>query len=68
MVEAATDLDARADRIQKALDAFDRANAADPNLEIVDGKEVPKELIYGRRMSEWLGSVTSALSRMGGPK
>lgn len=41
-------------RLQMALDAFDRANAADPNLEPVDGREVPKELIYGQRMSAWL--------------
>jgi len=41
-------------RLQVALDAFDRANAADPNLEPVDGREVPKELIYGQRMSAWL--------------
>ena len=44
----------RVDRLQRALDAFDRANAADPNLENVDGKDLPKELIYGRRMSAWL--------------
>jgi hypothetical protein len=37
-----------------ALDAFDRANAADPNLESVDGRDLPKELIYGQRMSAWL--------------
>ena len=42
------------DRLQQAFDAFDRANAADPNLESVDGQSVPKELIYGRRMSDWL--------------
>lgn len=44
-------------RLQAGLEAFDRANAADPNLEIVDGQEVPKELIYGRRMSEWLARL-----------
>ncbi|MDJ0945976.1 MAG: DUF4202 domain-containing protein [Kiloniellales bacterium] len=40
-----------------ALSAFDRANAADPNLE--DGSEgpQPKELIYGRRMSACLAQV-----------
>jgi len=42
------------DRLQRALDAFDRANAADPNLELVDGEKLPKELIYGQRMSAWL--------------
>lgn len=37
-----------------ALEAFDRANAADPNCETVDGVARPKELLYGRRMSDWL--------------
>jgi len=45
---------APAGRLRRALEAFDRANAADPHRELVDGQEVPKELIYGRRMSEWL--------------
>lgn len=44
----------RIGKLQRALEAFDRANAADPHLELVDGQDVPKELIYGRRMSEWL--------------
>ena len=39
-----------ADRYQRALALFDAANAEDPNLE--DGQ--PKELLYGRRMSEML--------------
>jgi Domain of unknown function (DUF4202) len=41
-------------RFRMALDAFDRANAADPNLEPVDGRDIPMELIYGQRMSAWL--------------
>lgn len=41
-------------KLQLALEAFDRANAADPHFELVDGQKIPKELIYGRRMSEWL--------------
>jgi hypothetical protein len=45
---------AQVGKLQRALDAFDRANAADPHVELVDGQEVPKELVYGRRMSEWL--------------
>ncbi|MCA9563880.1 MAG: DUF4202 family protein, partial [Myxococcales bacterium] len=28
--------------------------ANDPNLEVVAGESVPKELVYGQRMSEWL--------------
>lgn len=41
-------------RLSAALAAFDEANRQDPNLEIVDGKPVPKELIYGQRMSQRL--------------
>jgi hypothetical protein len=52
--QAGPERPAASDRLHEALDAFDRANAADPNREIVDGEEVPKELIYGRRMSAWL--------------
>ncbi|HET6719482.1 MAG TPA: DUF4202 domain-containing protein [Rhodocyclaceae bacterium] len=37
-------------RYQRAIALFDAANAEDPNLE--DGQ--PKELLYGRRMSEML--------------
>lgn len=38
----------------QAVVLFDAANAADPNKEIVDGQEMPKELIYAQRMSEML--------------
>lgn len=41
-------------RFERAIALFDAANAADPNRETIDGKEVPKELLYGRRMSEML--------------
>ena len=40
------------DRYQKAIAAFDNANAQDPNKEMFDGKEFPKELIYAQRMTE----------------
>lgn len=39
-------------RFQRAIALFDAANAEDPNLERADGKEWPKELLYGRRMTE----------------
>jgi hypothetical protein len=38
-------------RLDDALRRFDEANAQDPNSEMVDGQPVPKELVYGRRMS-----------------
>lgn len=41
-------------RLERAIALFDAANAADPNKEIVDGQEVPKELLYAQRMSEML--------------
>ena len=40
------------ERYSAAIAAFDQANAEDPNQEVVDGKEYPKELLYARRMSE----------------
>lgn len=39
-------------RYQAAIAAFDQANAEDPNLEMAEGKEYPKELLYAERMSE----------------
>jgi hypothetical protein len=42
------------EKLHKALAAFDQANREDPNLENIDGQALPKELIYGQRMSERL--------------
>lgn len=42
------------DLLQETYTAIDTANNKDPNKEIIDQKEVPKELIYGKRMSEML--------------
>jgi len=36
---------------QAAIAAFDKANAEDPNKEMDDGKEYPKELLYAQRMT-----------------
>lgn len=41
-------------RLQRTLDAFDALNREDPNHERVDGQDLPKELIYGQRMSACL--------------
>ncbi|HIO91632.1 MAG TPA: DUF4202 domain-containing protein [Leucothrix mucor] len=38
----------------KAVELFDAANSEDPNIEIVDGNEVPKELLYSQRMSNMI--------------
>jgi hypothetical protein len=33
---------------------FDGENALDPNREIADGQSLPRELIYARRLTEWV--------------
>ncbi len=40
------------ERYQAAIAAFDKANAEDPNKEMANGKEYPKELLYAQRMTE----------------
>jgi hypothetical protein len=37
---------------QAAIAAFDKANSEDPNQEVFEGREYPKELLYAQRMSE----------------
>ena len=38
-------------RFRRAVERFDAANAEDPNRELADGVEQPKELVYARRMT-----------------
>jgi hypothetical protein len=38
-------------RLDEALRRFDEANAQDPNTELIGGQPMPKELVYGQRMS-----------------
>jgi len=38
----------------QSVSQMNAANSEDPNIEIADGKEWPKELLYSRRMSEML--------------
>lgn len=42
------------ERFEAAIKRIDDVNGGDPNEEAVDGQPVPKELIYGHRMSAWL--------------
>ncbi len=44
-------------RFRAALQAFDEANGRDPNREAVDGVEYPRELVYARRLSEWVSRL-----------
>jgi hypothetical protein len=41
-------------RFQRAIERFDASNAEDPNCELADGREQPKELLYAQRMSAML--------------
>ncbi len=40
-----------------ALERIDQSNARDPRLDEADGEAVPKELLYGHRMSEALSRL-----------
>lgn len=42
------------ERYLKALTAFDEENSKDPNRETVDGEEIPRELLYAERLSDWV--------------
>jgi len=42
------------EKFTKAIELFDAANALDPNKEIFEGKEFPKELLYAERMTQRL--------------
>ncbi|MCR9227959.1 MAG: DUF4202 domain-containing protein [Flavobacteriaceae bacterium] len=43
-------------KLLQAYEMFDRANAEDPNKEVFKGIYHPKELLYGRRMTDTLNA------------
>lgn len=45
---------ADSNRFDAAMAQLDALHAQDPRMETVDGEEVPYELLYAQRMSEWL--------------
>lgn len=45
------------EHFREAIHAFDEANSKDPNIDTVNGKDQPKELLYAQRMTEWLGKM-----------
>lgn len=49
-----TSRDGHATRFERAIARFDEANAEDPTREEADGAAHPKELLYARRMTQWL--------------
>ena len=54
-----TEVEDRAARLEKALAAIDAANAEDPNREEHEGQSYPRELLYSRRMSDWLDRLAA---------
>ena len=49
-------------RFRAAIERMDAFNRADPNHEIVAGKEHPKELLYAERMTAWLARLVPEAS------
>lgn len=47
-------LTGRSDRFRAAITAIDAANAGDPEVIVVEGAEVPKELAHARMMCDWV--------------
>jgi len=41
-------------RFQQAIALIDAENSRDPNVELIDGRPVPRELLYSQRLTEWL--------------
>lgn len=41
-------------RFETALQRFDEENGRDPNTEVVNGVPQPRELVYARRLTEWV--------------
>lgn len=42
------------ERFDDAITLMDEANGLDPNRDQISGMDFPKELLYARRMTEWL--------------
>jgi len=49
-------------RFERAIAAFDAANAQDPNRETIDGQPQPRELVYSQRMTDCLARLAPEAS------
>jgi hypothetical protein len=49
-------------RFQAAIAAFDAANAADPNRQVIDGVERPRTLVQAERLSGWIDRLDPSAS------
>lgn len=50
------------EQFQAAIQLFDNANKQDPNKELWEGKEYPKEVLYGERMTVMLNNFDAEAS------
>jgi hypothetical protein len=50
------------DRFEAAVREFDRENARDPTLLVVDGAPRPRELVDAERLSRWIGRLAPEAS------
>ena len=41
-------------RFQHAIALIDEQNSLDPNTEIINGKSIPREVLYSQRLTEWI--------------
>jgi hypothetical protein len=51
-------------RFERAIARFDEENSKDPNSELVDGKPQPRELIYAKRLTDWVRKLAVNLSEV----
>ncbi|HWX19223.1 MAG TPA: DUF4202 domain-containing protein [Candidatus Binatia bacterium] len=49
-------------RFEAAIRRFDEENSRDPNVELVDGVAQPRELVYARRLTDWVLRLCPAAS------
>ncbi|MBV8098027.1 MAG: DUF4202 domain-containing protein [Verrucomicrobia bacterium] len=47
---------------RESIRLFDKANSADPNTVIIDGKPIPYELFYAQRLTEWVERLSPSAS------
>lgn len=51
-------------RFAAAIERFDEFNRQDPNRELFEGVDQPKELLYARRMTAWLNRLAPDASEV----
>ena len=50
------------ERLHAAFERLDAANREDPNRQVYEGRDYPKELLYAQRMTRWLDRLVPEAS------